>query len=69
MRNYFPLDLGKFILGTFDLILIVLGHLIKGQRAFEKEKKKQEKMFACLETRARSEGYMVKIFKAWCPKP
>ena len=26
-------------------------------------------MFACLETRARSEGYMVKIFKTWCPKP
>ena len=23
-------------------------------------------MFACLETRARSEGYMVKIFKTWC---
>ncbi|RVW58696.1 hypothetical protein CK203_113172 [Vitis vinifera] len=26
-------------------------------------------MFACLETRARSEGYMVKIFKTWCTKP
>ena len=36
------LNLGKCTLGTFDLILIVLGHLIKGQWAFEK---KQEKMF------------------------
>ena len=25
------LNLGKFKLGTFDLVLIVLGHLIKGQ--------------------------------------
>ena len=31
MINYFPLDLGKFRLSIFDLILIVLGHLIKGQ--------------------------------------
>ena len=23
----------------------------------------------CLETQARSEGYMAKTFKAWCPKP
>ena len=38
----------------------------------EKEKKKKRKRikFAtlCLETRARSEGYMTKAFKAWCPK-
>ena len=39
----------------------------------EKEKKKKRKRIKismlCLETRARSEGYMVKAFKAWCPKP
>ena len=34
-----------------------------------KKKEKERKMFACLETRARFEGYMVKIFKTWCPKP
>ncbi|KAL6321179.1 hypothetical protein AAG906_015522 [Vitis piasezkii] len=33
------------------------------------KKKEKEKCFTCLETRARSEGYMVKIFKTWCPKP
>ena len=42
----------------------------------EKEKKKKiEKIkrikiaTLCLETRARSEGYMAKAFKVWCPKP
>ena len=39
----------------------------------EKEKKKKRKRikFAmlCLETRARSEGYMAKAFEARCPKP
>ena len=37
----------------------------------EKEKKKKKKKIAtlCLETQARSEGYMAKVFKAWCPKP
>ena len=36
----------------------------------EKEKKKKKKKIAtlCLETRAWSEGYMEKVFKAWCPK-
>ena len=39
----------------------------------EKEKKKKRKRIKiatlCLETRARSEGYMEKAFKARCPKP
>ena len=37
----------------------------------EKEKKNKKKKIAtlCLETRARSEGYMAKAFKARCPKP
>ena len=37
----------------------------KGKR---KEKEKKIAML-CLETRARSEGYMAKAFKARCPKP
>ena len=39
----------------------------------EKEMKKKRKRIKiatlCLETRARSEGYMAKAFKARCPKP
>ena len=35
----------------------------------EKEKKKKKIAMLCLETRARSEGYMAKAFKARCPKP
>ena len=36
----------------------------------EKEKKKKKKIaMLCLETRARSEGYMAKAFEARCPKP
>ena len=39
----------------------------------EKKKKKKKKRIKiamlCLETRARSEGYMAKAFKARCPKP
>ena len=40
----------------------------------EKKKKKQKEKrikiaMLCLETRARSEGYMAKAFKARCPKP
>ena len=39
----------------------------------KKKKKKKEKRIKigmlCLETRARSEGYMAKAFKAQCPKP
>ena len=37
----------------------------------EKEKRKEKTRIAlpCLETRARSEGYMAKAFKARCPKP
>ena len=40
----------------------------------EKEEKKKKRKtikiaMLCLETRARSEGYMAKAFKARCPKP
>ena len=39
----------------------------------EKEKKKKRKRIKiatlCLETQARSEGYMAKAFEARCPKP
>ena len=41
------------------------------EKGKEKEKKKKKKKIAtlCLETRARSEGYMMKVFKTRCPKP
>ena len=43
------------------------------EKEMKKEKKKKRKRIKiatlCLETRARSEGYMVKAFKARCPKP
>ena len=38
----------------------------------KKTKKKRKRIkiaMLCLETRARSEGYMAKAFKARCPKP
>ena len=36
----------------------------------KKEKRKRIKIaMLCLETRAQSEGYMAKAFKARCPKP
>ena len=36
----------------------------------KKKKRKRIKIATlCLETRARSEGYMAKAFKARCPKP
>ena len=37
----------------------------------EKKKKKKKKKIGtlCLDTRTRSEGFMAKAFKAWCPKP
>ena len=45
----------------------------KKRKRKEKEKKKKRKRIKiamlCLETRAQSEGYMVKAFKARCPKP
>ena len=42
----------------------------KKEKEKEKEKKKKKKIaMLCLETRARSEGYMAKAFKARCPKP
>ena len=45
----------------------------KKRKRNEKEKKKKRKRIKiatlCLETRARSEGYMAKAFKTRCPKP
>ena len=45
----------------------------KKRKRKEKEKKKKRKIIKiamlCLETRARSEGYMAKAFEARCPKP
>ena len=45
----------------------------KKEKEKEKEMKKKRKRIKiatlCLETRARSEGYMAKAFKARCPKP
>ena len=45
----------------------------KKRKRKEKEKKKKRKRIKiatlCLETRARSEGYMAKAFKSRCPKP
>ena len=45
----------------------------KKRKRKEKEKKKKIKRIniamLCLETRARSEGYMAKVFKVRCPKP
>ena len=35
----------------------------------EKKKKKNKVVKFCLETRARSEGYMAKAFETRCPKP
>ena len=43
------------------------------EKEMKKEKKKKRKRMKiatlCIETRARSEGYMAKAFKARCPKP
>ena len=41
----------------------------KKRKRKEKEKKKIKIATLCLETRARSEGYMAKAFEARCPKP
>ena len=42
----------------------------RNEKGKEKEKKKKIKIaMLYLETRARSEGYMAKAFKARCPKP
>ena len=45
----------------------------KRKRNEKEEKKKKRKRIKiamlCLETRARSEGYMAKAFEARCPKP
>ena len=46
---------------------------IKRKEKEKKKKKQKEKRIEiamlCLETQARSEGYMAKAFKARCPKP
>ena len=39
------------------------------EKEIKKEKKRIKIATLCLETRARSEGYMEKAFKARCPKP
>ena len=43
------------------------------EKEMKKKKKKKRKIIKiamlCLETRARSKGYMAKAFKARCPKP
>ena len=41
----------------------------RNEKEKEKEKKKKKIAMLCLETRARSEGYMAKAFEARCPKP
>ena len=44
----------------------------KEMKKKKKKKKKRKRIkiaMLCLETRARSEGYMAKAFKARCPKP
>ena len=42
----------------------------KKKKKKRKKKRKRIKITTlCLETRARSEGYMAKAFKARCPKP
>ena len=41
----------------------------RNEKEKEKEKKKKKIAMLCLETRARSEGYMAKAFEAPCPKP
>ena len=45
----------------------------KIKKEMKKKKKKKRKRIKiatlCLETRARSDGYMAKAFKARCPKP
>ena len=41
----------------------------KKRKRNEKKKKRIKIAMLCLETRARSEGYMAKAFKARCHKP
>ena len=41
----------------------------KYEKEKEKEKKKKKIAMLCLETRARSEGYMARAFEARCPEP
>ena len=51
----------------------VFGETKRKKKEKEKKKKKKEKRIKiamlCLETRAQSEGYTAKAFKARCPKP
>ena len=39
------------------------------EKDMKKKRKRIKIAMLCLETRARSEGYMAKAFKARCPKP
>ena len=41
----------------------------KNKRKKKQKEKRIKTAMLCLETRARSEGYMAKAFKARCPKP
>ena len=41
----------------------------KGKKKKKQKEKRIKIAMLCLETRARSEGYMAKAFKARCPKP
>ena len=42
----------------------------RNEKEKEKKRKRKKKIaMLCLETRARSEGYMAKAFEARCPKP
>ena len=48
----------------------VFGEKKKKKKRKRKKKEKRIKIaMLCLETRAQSEGYMAKAFKARCPKP
>ncbi|KAL6310918.1 hypothetical protein AAG906_028096 [Vitis piasezkii] len=67
-----PLPSSLFSIQTLRTMFISVGGRDEEtpcKRPMSLWKRKKRKCFTCLETRARSEGYMVKIFKAWCPKP
>ena len=68
MKNYFPPWLRKIYTWYLWPHFNSVETPYKRPMSFWKKKEK-EKCFTCLETRARSEGYMVKIFKTQCPKP
>ena len=41
----------------------------RNEKEMKKKRKRRKIATLYLETRARSERYMMKAFKAWCPKP